>query len=74
MRVVLALSPLPACSDATACHASDARYVGLANYRLLWTDPVERGSLVHLGVLFCFYALIPTADRRAVGGPEAALH
>jgi len=38
-----------------------ARYVGFANYRLLWTDPVERGSLVHLGILFCFYALIPTA-------------
>jgi raffinose/stachyose/melibiose transport system permease protein len=35
--------------------------VGFANYRLLWTDPVERGSLVHLGILFCFYALIPTA-------------
>ncbi|MFL9978894.1 putative bifunctional diguanylate cyclase/phosphodiesterase [Paraburkholderia graminis] len=29
VRVVLALSPLPACSDATACHASDARYVGV---------------------------------------------
>ena len=38
-----------------------ARYVGFANYKQLWTDPVERGSLVHLAVLFCFYSLIPTA-------------
>lgn len=38
-----------------------AHYVGLANYKRLWTDPVERGSLVHLGILFCFYSLIPTA-------------
>jgi raffinose/stachyose/melibiose transport system permease protein len=38
-----------------------ARYVGFDNYKRLWTDPVERGSLVHLGILFCFYALIPTA-------------
>jgi len=38
-----------------------ARYIGLDNYRRLWTDPVERGSLVHLGILFCFYAIIPTA-------------
>jgi len=38
-----------------------ARYIGLANYRQLWTDPVERGSLVHLGILFVFYSLIPTA-------------
>jgi len=45
-----------------------ARYVGLANYKLLWTDPVERGSLVHLGVLFCFYALIPTAAGLVAAG------
>lgn len=38
-----------------------ARYVGFENYRHLWTDPVERQSLVHLFVLFCFYSLIPTA-------------
>ena len=38
-----------------------ARYVGLDNYKRLWTDPVERSSLVHLGILFCFYSLIPTA-------------
>ena len=38
-----------------------ARYVGLENYKQLWLDPVERGSLVHLGILFCFYSLIPTA-------------
>lgn len=29
VRVVLALSPLPPASDATACHVSDARYVGV---------------------------------------------
>jgi raffinose/stachyose/melibiose transport system permease protein len=38
-----------------------ARYVGLHNYALIFTDPVERGSLVNLGILFIFYALIPTA-------------
>jgi len=38
-----------------------SRYVGFANYKLLWTDPVERSSLLHLAILFCFYALIPTA-------------
>lgn len=38
-----------------------ARYVGFDNYKLLWTDPVERGSLFHLGILFIFYSLIPTA-------------
>jgi raffinose/stachyose/melibiose transport system permease protein len=37
-----------------------ARYIGFANYQQLWTDPIERGSLVHLGILFCFYSLIPT--------------
>ena len=36
-------------------------WVAIDNYRRLWTDPVERGSLVHLGILFCFYAIIPTA-------------
>jgi raffinose/stachyose/melibiose transport system permease protein len=38
-----------------------ARYVGFENYRHLWTDPIERSSLYHLGILFCFYSLIPTA-------------
>jgi raffinose/stachyose/melibiose transport system permease protein len=38
-----------------------ARYVGFDNYKRLWTDPVERGSLFHLGILFAFYSLIPTA-------------
>src|SRR5256885_16548228 len=38
-----------------------ARYVGFTNYKHLWTDPVERRSLYHLGVLFVFYSLIPTA-------------
>jgi raffinose/stachyose/melibiose transport system permease protein len=37
-----------------------ARYIGLANYKQIFTDPVERGSLVHLGILFAFYSLIPT--------------
>jgi len=34
---------------------------GFSNYTALWTDPVERQSLVHAGVLICFYSLIPTA-------------
>ena len=38
-----------------------ARYVGFANYAQIVTDPVERGSLVNLGILLVFYALIPTA-------------
>ena len=38
-----------------------ARYVGLTNYKMLWTDPVERQSLVHLAILLIFYAVIPTA-------------
>jgi raffinose/stachyose/melibiose transport system permease protein len=37
------------------------RYVGFDNYKGLWQDPVTRGSLYHLGILFCFYSLIPTA-------------
>jgi raffinose/stachyose/melibiose transport system permease protein len=37
-----------------------ARYVGLHNYALIVTDPVERGSLVNLGILFVFYSLLPT--------------
>jgi raffinose/stachyose/melibiose transport system permease protein len=37
-----------------------ARYVGLHNYAEIFLDPVERGSLVNLGILFIFYALIPT--------------
>ena len=38
-----------------------ARYVGVANYTQILTDPVERGSLANLGILLIFYALIPTA-------------
>jgi raffinose/stachyose/melibiose transport system permease protein len=38
-----------------------SRYVGFHNYAEIFTDPVERGSLVNLGILFCFYSLIPTA-------------
>lgn len=38
-----------------------ARYVGMHNYVQIFTDPVERGSLVNLCILFVFYALIPTA-------------
>jgi raffinose/stachyose/melibiose transport system permease protein len=38
-----------------------ARYVGLQNYREIFSDPVERGSLEHLGILFMFYSIIPTA-------------
>jgi raffinose/stachyose/melibiose transport system permease protein len=38
-----------------------ARYVGFANYAQIVTDPVERGSLVNLGILLVFYAMIPTA-------------
>lgn len=33
---------------------------GLSNYTALWTNPVERQSLEHAGILICFYALIPT--------------
>jgi len=45
-----------------------SRYVGFANYGLIFTDPVERGSLEHLGILFCFYSLIPTAAGLAAAG------
>jgi raffinose/stachyose/melibiose transport system permease protein len=45
-----------------------ARYVGLANYKLIFTDSVERGSLVNLGILLCFYSLIPTAAGLAAAG------
>ena len=38
-----------------------AKWVGFANYVQIITDPVERGSLVNLGILLVFYALIPTA-------------
>jgi len=38
-----------------------AKYVGFANYTQIFTDPVERGSLVNLGILLIFYSLIPTA-------------
>lgn len=38
-----------------------AKWVGFENYTQIITDPVERGSLVNLGILLIFYALIPTA-------------
>jgi raffinose/stachyose/melibiose transport system permease protein len=38
-----------------------ATYVGFSNYARILTDPVERGSLVNLGILLIFYSLIPTA-------------
>jgi raffinose/stachyose/melibiose transport system permease protein len=38
-----------------------ARWVGLHNYVEIIADPVERGSLVNLGILLIFYSLIPTA-------------
>jgi raffinose/stachyose/melibiose transport system permease protein len=38
-----------------------SRYVGIANYTQIVTDPVERGSLANLGILLIFYSLIPTA-------------
>jgi len=34
---------------------------GLSNYTALWSNPVERQSLEHAGILICFYSLIPTA-------------
>ena len=45
-----------------------ATYVGLANYKQIFVDPVESGSLEHLGILFCFYSLIPTAAGLAAAG------
>lgn len=45
-----------------------AHYVGLTNYKLLWTDPVERESLIHLAILFLFYAVIPTAAGLVLAG------
>ena len=38
-----------------------AKWVGFANYVQILTDPVERGSMVNLGILLIFYSLIPTA-------------
>ena len=38
-----------------------ARWVGLSNYTQVFTNSVERGSLVNLGILLVFYALIPVA-------------
>ena len=38
-----------------------AKWVGFSNYTQIVTDPVERGSLVNLGILLIFYSLIPTA-------------
>lgn len=34
---------------------------GFANYTALWSNPVERQSLEHAGILICFYSLVPTA-------------
>jgi raffinose/stachyose/melibiose transport system permease protein len=36
-----------------------ARWVGLANYTQVFTNSVERGSLVNLAILLVFYSLIP---------------
>jgi raffinose/stachyose/melibiose transport system permease protein len=38
-----------------------AQWVGLHNYLEIFADPIERGSLVNLGILLIFYSLIPTA-------------
>ena len=38
-----------------------AQWVGLHNYVQIFADPIERGSLVNLGILLIFYSLIPTA-------------
>lgn len=38
-----------------------ATWVGLHNYVQIIADPVERGSLVNLGILLIFYSLIPVA-------------
>lgn len=38
-----------------------ATSAGLSNYTALWTNPVERQSLEHAGILIAFYSLIPTA-------------
>ena len=38
-----------------------AKWVGFANYTQILTDPVERGSMVNLGILLLFYSVIPTA-------------
>ena len=43
-----------------------ASYVGLSNYSQIFTDPVERGSLVNLAILLIFYSLIPTALALAI--------
>jgi raffinose/stachyose/melibiose transport system permease protein len=45
-----------------------AHYVGFSNYKALWTDPVERSSLLHLAILFLFYAVIPTAAGLVAAG------
>ncbi|MGH2895914.1 MAG: carbohydrate ABC transporter permease, partial [Solirubrobacteraceae bacterium] len=45
-----------------------AHYVGFSNYKALWTDSVERSSLVHLAILFLFYSVIPTAAGLVAAG------
>jgi raffinose/stachyose/melibiose transport system permease protein len=38
-----------------------AHYVGIFNWKQIYLDPVERGSLVNAATLFIFFALIPVA-------------
>jgi raffinose/stachyose/melibiose transport system permease protein len=38
-----------------------AQWAGFHNYVEILADPIERGSLVNLGILLIFYSLIPTA-------------
>lgn len=38
-----------------------ATFAGVANWVRLVSDPIERASLVHVGILFAFYAVIPMA-------------
>lgn len=45
-----------------------ATSAGFSNYKLLWQDPTESGSLAHLGILFIFFALIPVAFGLLIAG------
>ena len=38
-----------------------AKWVGLANYRAIWTDPEIRGSFLHPLVMVLFYSFLPIA-------------
>jgi raffinose/stachyose/melibiose transport system permease protein len=40
---------------------SSATFVGFANYAATIEDPIERAGLVHVAILFVFYALLPSA-------------